>query len=83
VTDVTELPKEPRGTREVDRLGNCIEVLRMLAKSREPTRAIFIERDIDEYFRTEKASLRIAIERINEAIEEEIAKKRVDEDGRF
>ena len=56
-----------------------IEVLRVLARTNEPNRAVLIERNIEDYLKTaggEKSSL----ERLRDSIEREEGEKRQDED---
>jgi hypothetical protein len=54
--------------------------LRVLAKSNEQHRDIFVERHIDEYLRNDPFSLAHALERLREAIQYEELQRREGED---
>jgi hypothetical protein len=41
----------------MDRLGTCIDALRVLARSNDPDRAVLVERYIDAYLTTETVSV--------------------------
>jgi hypothetical protein len=49
-------------------LGPCLTALRILAHSNGPRRDILIEKNIDEYLRTDPFSLARALERLRRAI---------------
>jgi hypothetical protein len=65
---------------EMHRLGPCLTALRILAKSRGPRRHVLIEKQIDEYLRTDPFSLAHALERLRRAIHYEAAQRRAGED---
>jgi hypothetical protein len=50
------------------RLVPCLAALRVLAKSNDPHRFVLVERQIDEYLRTDPFSLAHALERLRRAI---------------
>jgi hypothetical protein len=56
-----------------------IEVLRVLARTNEPNRAVLIERNIEDYLKT-AGSERASLERLRDAIDREEAERRQDED---
>jgi hypothetical protein len=62
------------------RLGPCLTALRVLAKSKGPHRDVLIERHIDDYLRTDPASLAHALERLRKAIHYEELERREGED---
>ena len=55
----------------MDRLGTCMDALRVLAKSDDADRAVLVERYIDAYFTTETVSVWHALERLCKAIHDE------------
>jgi hypothetical protein len=55
----------------MDRLGTCINALRVLAGSNDPDRAVLVERDIDAYLTTETVSVWQALERLCKGIREQ------------
>jgi hypothetical protein len=65
---------------EMHRLGPCLTALRILAHSKGPRRDILIEKNIDEYLRTDPFSLAHALERLRRAIHYEELEKRERED---
>jgi hypothetical protein len=62
------------------RLGPCLTALRVLAQSKGLRRDILIERNIDEYLRTDPFSLAHALERLRRAIHYEELARREGED---
>jgi hypothetical protein len=52
-----------------------IEALRVLAQTNQPNRAGLIERNIEDYLKTELGSERPSLERLRDAIEREEAEK--------
>ena len=62
------------------RLGPCLAALRVLAKSNDPHRFVLVERQIDEYLRTDPFSLAHALERLRRAIHYEEVEGREGED---
>ena len=67
----------------MDLFRSYIQALRALARTNQPNRAALIERNIDEYLRTDIANLRHSLERLREAIHQEEAAKRQGEDWRI
>ena len=65
---------------EMHRLGPCLTALRLLAHSKGLRRDILIEKNIDEYLRTDPFSLTHALERLRRAIHYEELEKREGED---
>jgi len=65
---------------EMHRLGPCLTALRILAHSKGPRRNILIEKNIDEYLRTDPFSLAHALERLRRAIHYEELERRERED---
>jgi hypothetical protein len=57
-----------------------IEALRVLAQTNQPNRAGLIERNIEDYLKTELGSERPSLERLRDAIEREEAEKHQGED---
>ena len=57
-----------------------IEELRVLARTNQSNRADLIERNINDYLRTEHGSERLSLERLRDAIDREEAEKRQGED---
>ncbi len=57
-----------------------IEVLRVLARTDQPNRASVIERNIEDYLKTELGSEKSLLERLRDAIDREEAEKRQGED---
>jgi hypothetical protein len=64
----------------MDRLRNCIDALRVLARSSDPDRAVLVERYIDAYLTTETVSVASALERLRKAIGYEEVERREGED---
>jgi hypothetical protein len=65
---------------EMHRLWPCLTVLRLLAHSKGLRRDILIEKNIDEYLRTDPFSLTHALERLRRAIHYEELERRGGED---
>jgi hypothetical protein len=65
---------------EMHLLGPCLTVWRLLAQSKGLRRDILIERNIDEYLRTDPFSLAHALERLRRAIHYEELERRKGED---
>jgi hypothetical protein len=65
---------------ELDRLRAFIEALRVLAQGNDPNRVVSIENAIDEYLKGEPGNVRLALERLCDAIEREEAEMRRNED---
>jgi hypothetical protein len=65
---------------EMHRLGPCLTALRVLAKSKGLQRDALIEKNIDEYLRTDPFSLAHALERLRRAIHYEEFQRREGED---
>ena len=63
----------------MERLGTCMDELRVLARSNDPDRAVF-EGHIDTYLTTETVSVWQALERLCKRIRDEQAKGREGED---
>ena len=57
-----------------------IKALRVLARTNQPNRAGLIERNIEDYLKTELGSERSSLERLCDAIEREEAEKYQGED---
>jgi hypothetical protein len=57
-----------------------IEALRVLAQTNQPNRVVLIERNIEDYLKTEPGTERASLQRLRDAIEREEAKKSPDED---
>jgi hypothetical protein len=53
----------------MERLGTCIDALRVLARSSDGDRAVLVERYIDAYLTTETVSVWHAVERLGKAIQ--------------
>jgi hypothetical protein len=66
--------------KQMDRLGTCINALRVLARSNDPDRAVLVERHIDAYLTTETVSVWQALERLCKGIRDEQAEGREGED---
>jgi hypothetical protein len=64
----------------MDRLGMCMDELRVLARSNDPDRAVSVEAYIDTYLTTETVSVWQALERLCKGIRDEQAKGREGED---
>ena len=62
------------------RLGPCLAALRVLAKSKDASRPVLIERQVDDYLRTDPFSLAHALERLHKAIHDEAGERRDGED---
>jgi hypothetical protein len=62
-----------------DQLRLRIEVLRVLARTDQPNRAVLIERNIEDYLKT-AGSEKPSLERLRDAIDREDAERRQDED---
>ena len=57
-----------------------IKALRVLARTNQPNRAGLIERNIEDYLKTELGRERSSLERLRDAIEREDAEKHPGED---
>ena len=57
-----------------------IEELRVLVRTNQSNRADLIERNIEDYLRTEHDSEKLSLERLRDAIDREEAEKRQGED---
>jgi hypothetical protein len=66
--------------KEMHRLGPRLTALRVLAQSKNLRRDILIERNIDEYLKTDQFSLVYALERLRRAIHHEEHARREGED---
>ena len=55
----------------MERLGTCIDALRLLAGSNDPDRAVLVERHIDAYLTTETGSVWQALERLCKSIRDD------------
>ena len=64
----------------MDRLGMCIDELRVLARSNDPDRAVLVEGHIDTYLTTETVSVWQALERLCKGIRDEQTEVREGED---
>ena len=64
----------------MDRLGMCMDELRVLARSNDPDGAVLVEVHIDTYLTTETVSVWQALERLCKGIRDEQAKGREGED---
>jgi len=64
----------------MERLGTCMDALRVLARSNDPDRAVLVERHIDAYLTTETGSVWQALERLCKSIRDEQAEGREGED---
>ena len=64
----------------MDRLGMCMDELRVLARSNDPDRAVSVEGHIDTYLTAETVSVWQALERLCKGIRDEQAKGREGED---
>ena len=64
----------------MERLGACIDALRVLARSSDGDRAVLVERYIDAYLTTETGSVWQALERLCKGIRDEQAEGREGED---
>jgi hypothetical protein len=62
------------------RLGPCLVALRELAKSNDASRTVLIERQVDDYLRTDPFSLAHALQRLHKAIHAEMSERRNGED---
>ena len=60
----------------MDRLGTCMDALRVLANSDDADRAVLVERYIDAYLTTETVSVWHALEQLGKAIRDEQAERR-------
>ena len=60
----------------MERLGTCIDALRVLAGSNDPDRAVLVERHIDTYLTTETGSVWQDLERLCKSIRDEQAEGR-------
>ena len=60
----------------MDRLGTCMDALRILARSNDPDRASLVEGHIDAYLTTETVSVWHALEELGKAIRDEHAQRR-------
>jgi hypothetical protein len=65
----------------MDKLRNCIQALRILARHpNEPDAQVLAERQINDFLREEDGSLSASIERVGEAIDAEANKNVLGED---
>ena len=64
----------------MDRLGMCMDELRVLARSNDPDRAVSVEGHIDTYLTAETVSVWQALERLCKGSRDEQAKGREGED---
>jgi hypothetical protein len=64
----------------MDRLKTYIDALRVLAKTHDPNRVVLIERNIDNYLKTESGGEERWLERLRVAIHNEEAERREGED---
>jgi hypothetical protein len=64
----------------MDRLGMCMDELRVLARSNDPDRAVLVEGHIDTYLTTETVSVWQALEQLCKGIRDEQAEGREGED---
>ena len=55
----------------MDRLGMCMDELRVLARSNDPDRAVLVEGHIDTFLTTETVSVWQALERLCKGIRDE------------
>ena len=55
----------------MDRLGMCMDELRVLARSNDPDRAVLVEGHIDTYLTTETVSVWQALERLCKGCDEQ------------
>jgi hypothetical protein len=65
----------------MDRLGGCIDGLRILARTQDPNHVSLVQRRIDQYLKNETSDLSRALERLRQAIQDEIAERRSGENG--
>ena len=64
----------------MERLGTCMDALRVLARSNHPDRAVLVERHVDAYLTTETGCVWQALERLCKGIRDEQAEGRDGED---
>jgi hypothetical protein len=64
----------------MDRLGTYMDALRVLARTNDPNRVVLIERNINEYLRTEFGGKERGLERLRVAIHNEEVERRRGED---
>jgi hypothetical protein len=64
----------------MDRLKTYIDALRVLAKTHDPNRVVLIERNIDNYLKTESGGKERSLERLRVAVHNEEAERREGED---
>ena len=64
----------------MERLGTCMDELRVLARSNDPDRAVLVEGHIDTYLTTETVSVWQALEQLCKGIRNEQAEGREGED---
>ena len=62
--------------KQMERLGNCMDGLRVLARSNDRDRAVIVERHIDADLTTETVSVWQALERLSKGIRDEQAEGR-------
>jgi hypothetical protein len=67
----------------MDRLGTFMDALRVLARTNEPNRVVLIERNIEEYLKTESGGKELALERLRRAIHNAEVDRREGEDWSF
>jgi hypothetical protein len=64
----------------MERLGTCMDALRVLARSNDRDRAVLVERHVDAYLTTETGCVWQALERLCKGIRDEQAEGRDGED---
>jgi hypothetical protein len=64
----------------MDRLKTYIDALRVLARTNDPIRVVLIERNINNYLKTESGGKERSLERLRVAIHNEEAERREGED---
>jgi hypothetical protein len=64
----------------MDRLKTYIDALRVLAKTHDPNRVMLIERNIDNYLKTESSGKERSLDRLRVAIHNEEAERREGDD---
>jgi hypothetical protein len=64
----------------MNRLGTCMDALRILARTNDPSQVVLIERNINEYLKTEIGGKERALELLRRAIHNEEVEKREGED---
>ena len=61
---------------QINRLGQCLAALRVLARSNDPHRSVLVERRIDAVLKADPFSLAHALERLPKAIHYEEVERR-------